>query len=117
MIRPPPNSPLFPSPPLSRSPMIGGSPPRRGRLLVTPPVEVAAARLPSPSRATAPTVPAAAGTVGAVARDGDGNLAAATSTGGVTNKRPRRGGDPPIIGERERGGEGKRGEFGGGRII
>jgi beta-aspartyl-peptidase (threonine type) len=38
------------------------------------------------------------GTVGAVARDQDGNLAAATSTGGTTNKRPGRVGDSPIIG-------------------
>ena len=38
------------------------------------------------------------GTVGAVARDGAGNLAAATSTGGMTNKRPGRVGDSPIIG-------------------
>jgi len=43
-------------------------------------------------------VPAAQGTVGAVALDGDGNLAAATSTGGMTNKRPGRVGDSPIIG-------------------
>jgi L-asparaginase / beta-aspartyl-peptidase len=38
------------------------------------------------------------GTVGAVARDGDGNLAAATSTGGMTGKTPGRVGDSPIIG-------------------
>ena len=38
------------------------------------------------------------GTVGAVARDAEGNLAAATSTGGMTNKRPGRVGDSPIIG-------------------
>jgi beta-aspartyl-peptidase (threonine type) len=38
------------------------------------------------------------GTVGAVARDGKGNLAAATSTGGMTNKRWGRIGDSPIIG-------------------
>jgi beta-aspartyl-peptidase (threonine type) len=43
-------------------------------------------------------VPAAHGTVGAVARDAQGNLAAATSTGGMTNKRPGRVGDTPIIG-------------------
>ncbi|MBV8782916.1 MAG: isoaspartyl peptidase/L-asparaginase [Gammaproteobacteria bacterium] len=42
--------------------------------------------------------PAPQGTVGAVARDGAGNLAAATSTGGMTNKRPGRVGDSPIIG-------------------
>ncbi|MEP6603686.1 MAG: isoaspartyl peptidase/L-asparaginase [Spartobacteria bacterium] len=38
------------------------------------------------------------GTVGAVARDQAGNLAAATSTGGTTNKRPGRIGDSPVIG-------------------
>ena len=38
------------------------------------------------------------GTVGAVALDGNGNLAAATSTGGMTNKRPGRIGDSPVIG-------------------
>lgn len=38
------------------------------------------------------------GTVGAVARDAQGNLAAATSTGGLTNKHPGRVGDSPIIG-------------------
>ena len=38
------------------------------------------------------------GTVGAVARDGAGRLAAATSTGGMTDKRYGRVGDSPIIG-------------------
>lgn len=38
------------------------------------------------------------GTVGAVARDQRGHLAAATSTGGLTGKRWGRIGDPPIIG-------------------
>jgi beta-aspartyl-peptidase (threonine type) len=38
------------------------------------------------------------GTVGAVALDRAGNLAAATSTGGMTNKRFGRVGDSPIIG-------------------
>ena len=38
------------------------------------------------------------GTVGAVARDRAGHLAAATSTGGYTNKPPGRVGDSPIIG-------------------
>lgn len=38
------------------------------------------------------------GTVGAVARDGKGNIASATSTGGMTGKRPGRIGDSPIIG-------------------
>ena len=38
------------------------------------------------------------GTVGAVACDADGNIAAATSTGGMTNKKYGRIGDSPIIG-------------------
>jgi beta-aspartyl-peptidase (threonine type) len=38
------------------------------------------------------------GTVGAVACDREGNLAAATSTGGLTNKRFCRIGDTPVIG-------------------
>lgn len=38
------------------------------------------------------------GTVGAVARDVRGHLAAATSTGGMTNKRYSRIGDTPLIG-------------------
>ncbi|MBX6745393.1 MAG: isoaspartyl peptidase/L-asparaginase [Acetobacteraceae bacterium] len=38
------------------------------------------------------------GTVGAVARDASGRLAAATSTGGMTNKRDGRIGDSPLIG-------------------
>ena len=38
------------------------------------------------------------GTVGAVALDKEGNIAAATSTGGMTNKMPGRVGDTPIIG-------------------
>jgi L-asparaginase / beta-aspartyl-peptidase len=43
-------------------------------------------------------IPSAPGTVGAVALDGNGDLAAATSTGGMTNKRQGRVGDSPIIG-------------------
>ena len=38
------------------------------------------------------------GTVGAVALDQHGNLAAGTSTGGIANKKPGRVGDSPIIG-------------------
>jgi len=38
------------------------------------------------------------GTVGAVAIDCNGNLASATSTGGIMNKRPGRVGDTPVIG-------------------
>jgi L-asparaginase / beta-aspartyl-peptidase len=42
--------------------------------------------------------PGASGTVGAVALDGAGHLAAATSTGGITNKHRGRVGDSPIVG-------------------
>ena len=38
------------------------------------------------------------GTIGAIARDQGGNLAAATSTGGIVNKRLGRVGDSPLIG-------------------
>lgn len=38
------------------------------------------------------------GTVGCVAQDGEGNLAAATSTGGITHKQFGRIGDSPLIG-------------------
>ena len=38
------------------------------------------------------------GTIGAIARDLEGNLAAATSTGGIVNKRMGRVGDSPIVG-------------------
>lgn len=38
------------------------------------------------------------GTVGCVALDEAGNIAAATSTGGLTNKKPGRVGDTPVIG-------------------
>jgi len=40
----------------------------------------------------------AAGTVGAVARDAQGRLAAATSTGGIMGKAPGRVGDSPLLG-------------------
>jgi beta-aspartyl-peptidase (threonine type) len=48
--------------------------------------------------AEAPAPHRHAGTVGAVALDGEGNLAAGTSTGGMTNKWSGRVGDSPIIG-------------------
>lgn len=47
---------------------------------------------------SASTSKPAKGTVGAVACDSEGRLAAATSTGGLTNKRYGRIGDTPIIG-------------------
>jgi beta-aspartyl-peptidase (threonine type) len=49
-------------------------------------------------RAVSPLTISHVGTVGAVARDAAGRLAAATSTGGMTGKRYRRIGDSPIIG-------------------
>jgi L-asparaginase / beta-aspartyl-peptidase len=49
-------------------------------------------------RTVSELVPSSQGTVGAVALDAAGNLAAATSTGGMTNKRQGRVGDSPIIG-------------------
>ena len=50
------------------------------------------------SAAAAPPAGTYFGTVGAVALDRDGRIAAATSTGGMTNKRWGRVGDSPIIG-------------------
>jgi L-asparaginase / beta-aspartyl-peptidase len=61
----------------------------------------AAAQSGSGSKLDSPTAHApigSQGTVGAVALDKHGNLAAATSTGGMTNKRQGRVGDSPIIG-------------------
>jgi len=53
----------------------------------------------SPSGNTAPSDPNRTyGTVGAVALDRNGHVAAGTSTGGMTNKRHGRIGDSPIIG-------------------
>ena len=50
------------------------------------------------SRAQKTAPDAAFGTVGAVVRDAFGGLAAATSTGGLTNKHPGRIGDTPVVG-------------------
>jgi len=52
----------------------------------------------STPRADALSGQSSMGTVGAVALDRDGNLAAATSTGGLTNKHNGRVGDTPLIG-------------------
>ena len=57
------------------------------------------AMAPQPHQAAVPYDPAwKMGTVGAVAIDRSGNLAAATSTGGMTAKRYGRIGDAPVIG-------------------
>lgn len=50
------------------------------------------------TKATVPEVNRPTGTVGAVALDTAGNLAAATSTGGIHERRAGRVGDTPIIG-------------------
>jgi len=52
----------------------------------------------SRAQATAGALVPPRGTVGAVARDRQGHLAAATSTGGLTGKWPGRVGDTPVIG-------------------
>ncbi|WP_238346038.1 isoaspartyl peptidase/L-asparaginase family protein [Luteimonas saliphila] len=59
-----------------------------------------AAEASAQSSATPPELPGKAyfGTVGALALDAQGHLAAGTSTGGMTNKRYGRVGDAPIIG-------------------
>jgi len=51
-----------------------------------------------PARRTEPFEPAPLGTVGAVARDRRGGLAAATSTGGTAGQQVGRVGDSPVIG-------------------
>ncbi len=69
-----------------------GFPPHDNALLVTPGQRARweEARRRGPTSRT--------GTVGAVARDARGHLAAATSTGGTSMKRPGRVGDTPVIG-------------------
>jgi beta-aspartyl-peptidase (threonine type) len=52
----------------------------------------------TPQQSTSPPAGGMHGTVGCVALDTQGNLAAATSTGGLTGKLPGRVGDTPIIG-------------------
>ncbi len=60
---------------------------------------IAEERRPPSGSLAAPLTPAlGTGTVGAVALDRAGDLAAATSTGGLTNKRHGRVGDSPLIG-------------------
>ena len=57
-----------------------------------------AARAPTAPLPIRPAAPKGIGTVGALALDRAGHLAAATSTGGITNKLYGRVGDTPIIG-------------------
>ena len=62
-------------------------------------LEKAQAREKDATSAAMPTIDGAYfGTVGAVALDARGHIAAATSTGGMTNKRWNRIGDSPVIG-------------------
>jgi len=76
-----------------------GLPPHENGLLVTPRQrrrwEEARAALRAQAR---PGAPSKHGTVGAVARDARGHLAAATSTGGMSMKLPGRVGDTALIG-------------------
>ncbi|HUL59276.1 MAG TPA: isoaspartyl peptidase/L-asparaginase [Anaeromyxobacteraceae bacterium] len=73
-----------------------GMPAVDGGSLVTP---AQRARWEAAIRAQAGRPPASGhGTVGAVARDARGHLAAATSTGGTFMKRPGRVGDSPLVG-------------------
>jgi beta-aspartyl-peptidase (threonine type) len=55
-------------------------------------------RMRAGDRGLSPLTISHTGTVGAVARDREGHLAAATSTGGMTGKRRGRIGDSPVIG-------------------
>ncbi len=82
-----------------------GIPAHENALLVTPQQQARWERLRAvqgPPENAAPERPASPppskGTVGAVARDREGHLAAATSTGGMVMKRPGRVGDTPIVG-------------------
>jgi beta-aspartyl-peptidase (threonine type) len=61
-------------------------------------LEKEAGQQPKPQAVVMPGDDKKFGTVGAVALDRDGNLAAGTSTGGMTNKQYGRVGDAPIIG-------------------
>jgi beta-aspartyl-peptidase (threonine type) len=58
----------------------------------------AATRAPSAPLPIRPSAPKGMGTVGAVALDAQGHLAAGTSTGGITDKLYGRIGDTPIVG-------------------
>ena len=70
------------------------------RKLGLPELEAPAYGLPrrDDSQVDNPAVPEVGGTVGCVALDAEGNLAAATSTGGLTGKMVGRIGDSPICG-------------------
>ena len=73
---------------------LGISPAAPGTLIT----ERARARLAEHLARVVPGPPREGGTVGAVARDRSGRLAAATSTGGMVGKRAGRVGDTPVIG-------------------
>ncbi|WP_242593801.1 isoaspartyl peptidase/L-asparaginase family protein [Corallococcus exiguus] len=95
-----PATPAQPGPPATPVQQSGpAQPPTQG---ATPAQPVTPAQ-PQPGSSLTPGVDPITGdhkfgTVGAVALDMDGNLAAGTSTGGMTNKRFGRVGDAPIIG-------------------
>ncbi|NNC07475.1 isoaspartyl peptidase/L-asparaginase [Corallococcus exiguus] len=94
---PQPGHPATPAQPSSPAQL-----PTKGATPATPAQPVTPAQ-PQPGSSLTPGVDPITGdhkfgTVGAVALDMDGNLAAGTSTGGMTNKRFGRVGDAPIIG-------------------
>ncbi|NPD26968.1 isoaspartyl peptidase/L-asparaginase family protein [Corallococcus exiguus] len=101
-----PATPGQPVTPAQRtSPATPGQPvtPAQPPASAPPPGQPATPAQPQPGSSLTPGVDPSTGdhkfgTVGAVALDQDGNLAAGTSTGGMTNKRFGRVGDAPIIG-------------------
>jgi beta-aspartyl-peptidase (threonine type) len=71
---------------------------RRWQALHDRPAFLASSSFQRPSGAQAPPLQNPGDTVGAVAVDAGGRIAAGTSTGGITNKPPGRVGDSPLIG-------------------
>ncbi|NPC49119.1 isoaspartyl peptidase/L-asparaginase [Corallococcus sp. AB032C] len=100
--QPPASAPQPGQPATSAQPSSPAQLPKQGATPATPAQPVTPAQ-PQPGSSLTPGVDPITGdhkfgTVGAVALDMDGNLAAGTSTGGMTNKRFGRVGDAPIIG-------------------
>ena len=87
--------------PRGRRPILARAGPAAGAARIFPDAPSAAASSRNCAPARAPSISTSHlkyGTVGAVALDQDGHVAAATSTGGLTGKRWGRIGDSPIIG-------------------
>ena len=91
------------APPAPAPPVTPAQPPASAQPPAPQPSQPATPAQPQPGSSLTPGVDPITGdhkfgTVGAVALDMEGNLAAGTSTGGMTNKRFGRVGDSPIIG-------------------